>query len=272
MVKSVPASILILSLFFSGLLLMSAQSLWADDSDDSSQTEVTPTPTPKVNLPPLFLAEIKGEVYLVHEGDKKKADPPQKVEANDRIVTGKDGKAYLEFQDGGTIEVGPNSDMKINELKVSTDTFRARFLMAFGKMKTVLRRKLGKSSSVFEVEAGGVVAGVRGTTFEGGYDQTKKEESTKTYDGTVYTRVNGKEQLVEKGFSMVVGAGGVPVLGALTGSDIADFVDFINAADKLEAIRQILLKKLEQRLLDEVAKRVLGNAGRGVGNVLQFHF
>jgi hypothetical protein len=234
----------------------------------------TPTATPvvkKVDLPPLFLAEVKGEVYLVHGGDKKKADPPQKVETDDRIVTGKDSKAYLEFQSGGTIEVGAESDMKISQLEVKPDSFKARFLMAFGKMKTMIH-KLAASSSVFEVEAGGVVSGVRGTTFEVGYDQAKKEEATKTYDGTVYTRVNGKEQLVEKGSSMVVGKSGVPVLGVLGASDVADFVSFLDASDKLEAVKQILLKKLEQRLLDEVAKKLLGNAGKGVGNILQFHF
>ncbi len=234
----------------------------------------TPTPKPeakKVDLPPLFLAEVKGEVYLIHDGDKKKADPPQKVEANDRIVTGKDSKAYLEFQAGGTIEVGPDSDMKISQLEVNPNSFKARFMMAFGKMKTVIH-KLTTSSSVFEVEAGGVVSGVRGTTFEVGYDQDKREAATKTYDGTVYTRVNGKEQLVQKGFSMVVGRGGAPVLGPLSGSDVADFVSFLDASDKLEAAKQILLKKLEQRLLDEVAKKLLGNAGKGVGNILQFHF
>ena len=77
---------------------------------------------------------------------------------------------------------------------------------------------------------------------------------------------------MQKGTSMVVGKSGVPVIGVLTGSDVADFVSFLDASDKLEAVKQILLKKLEQRLLDEVAKRVLGNAGKGVGNILQFHF
>jgi hypothetical protein len=61
-------------------------------------------------------------------------------------------------------------------------------------------------------------------------------------------------------------------MGALGASDIADFVSFLDASDKLEAAKQILLKKLEQRLLDEAAKRLLGDAGKGIGNALQFHF
>jgi|GEM_PF-2025709 len=232
----------------------------------------TATPTPKkVDIPPLFLAEVKGEVFLVHQGDKKKADPPQKVEQDDRIITGNDGKAYLEFASGGTVEIGPKSDVAVNSLHITENTFKAKFRIAFGKMKTIIH-KMATSSSSFEVEAGGVVAGVRGTTFEVAYDKDKNQASAKTYDGTVYTQVNGKETLVEKGFGLVVGRGGVPVLGALTGSDVADFVDFLSASDKLEKAKDIILKKLEQRLLDEVAKRVLGGAGKDVGKILQFHF
>ena len=234
----------------------------------------TPTATPgpkKVDMPPLFLAEVKGDVYLVHGGDKKKADPPQKVEEDDRILTGDNAKAYLEFASGGTVEIGPKSEVKVSQLKINESSFKAKFLVAVGKMKTVIH-KLTSSSSSFEVEAGGVVSGVRGTTFEVDYNRDRKEASTKTYDGTVYTLANGKETLVRKGFSAVVGSNGVPVLGPLSGSDVADFVDFLSASDKLEKAKEILLKKLEQRLLDEVAKRVLGKTANGLGNVIHLPF
>jgi len=240
-------------------------------NDQEDEAAVTATPTPKVELPPLFLAQVNGDVYLVHKGNKKKADPPQKVEADDHILTGDKGKAYLEFASGGTVEIGPKSDVKISQLNINKTTFKARFLIAVGKMKTIIH-KMASSSSTFEVEAGGVVAGVRGTTFEVDYNKDSKQACAKTYDGTVYTRENGKETLVKKGFSLVAGPGGSPVLGPLTGSDVADFVDFLDASDKLEKAKEIIIKKLEQRLLDEVAKKVLGNAGGAVGNVLQFHF
>jgi hypothetical protein len=264
----------------------------ADDSDDSAaavspkqekkkntptQTATptrTPTATPepqKVDLPPLFLAETKGEVFLIHNGDKKKADPPQKVEKDDHILTGKDGKAYLEFQSGGTLEVGTESDMKINELDIKPDTFKARFLMAFGKIKTIIH-KLTVAHSTFEIEAGGVVSGVRGTTFEVDYDKDRKLEATKTYDGTVYTQVNGKEQLVEKGFSMVVSAGGAPVLGQLSAEDVGDFVEFINIDGSLEKKKEILMKQLEKRLLEELTNGVIGKSSDGKTKMNFGHF
>lgn len=285
-----PISILSFLFLFlaAGTFLTLPRLVRADDEDDSTEASssheksaptktATPsktpsgTPTPKVDMPPLFLAEAKGDVYLVHKGDKKKADPPQQVEQDDKVITGDNGQAYLEFASGGTVEIGPKSEVKVGELKINENTFKARFLVAVGKMKTVIH-KLTTASSTFEIEAGGVVSGVRGTTFEVDYDKDHKQACTKTYDGTVYTVVNGKETLVKKGFSLVVGSGGVPVLGPLTGEDVADFVDFLNASDKLEKAKEILMKKLEERMMAELAKRVLGNHGGGVGNVLQFHF
>jgi hypothetical protein len=103
------------------------------------------------------------------------------------------------------------------------------------------------------------------------YDKDKKVQTTKTYDGTVYTKIDGKEKLVEKGFSLAVGSNGVPVLGPLSGSDIADFVDFVNASDKLEAAKKILIKKLEDRLLQDLTKGIIGGDPLGGHGVIDFH-
>src|SRR6185369_16735648 len=242
------------------------------DSDEALEEEGGDGAEPKkADLPPLYLAEVKGEVFVVHKGDKKKADPPQKVEADDRIVTGKDGKAYLQFQEGGTMEVGPQSDVKISKLDITPKTFKARFLIAVGKMKTVLK-KLKKTSSSFEIEAGGVVSGVRGTTFEVDYDKAKNEVATKTYEGSVFTKVGGKEKIVEKGFAQVVGKGGVPVLSALTGSDVSDFVEFLDASNDLEKQKEIIIKHLQKKLIDDITKKALGDHGDPVQKALQFHF
>ncbi|HVZ80944.1 MAG TPA: FecR family protein [bacterium] len=231
----------------------------------------TGTPTPKVQLPPLYVAKVDGEAYLVHKGDKKKPDVPQKVEKDDEIITGKDGTVYLQFKDGGTMEIGPSSDIQIKDLDIHGTDFKAKFSMLFGKLRTIIH-KLETSSSSFEVEAGGVVTGVRGTTFEVDYDKEKDVHTTKTYDGTVFTRANGKEEDVHKGFSLVVGHGIAPALGPLGAGDIADFVAFLDASDKLEAAKQILLKKLEERLINEALHQILGGGKKDHGIGLQFGF
>lgn len=227
---------------------------------------ITATPKPKIPLPPLYVAEVDGDAYLIHNGDKKKPDVPQKVEANDEIVTGKEGKMFLQFRDGGTMEIGPSSDIKIKDLDVKDDSFKARFSLAFGKLKTIIH-KLATSTSTFEVEAGGVVTGVRGTTFEVDYDKDNNTHTTKTYEGTVFSRANGKEEVVKKGFSLVMANGGAPVLGPLGAGDIQDFVTFLDASDKLDALKNILLKKLEERLLNEALKGITGGKGIGIGGI-----
>jgi hypothetical protein len=224
----------------------------------------TATPKPRVELPPLYIAQVKGEAYLVHKGDKKKAEAPAKVEADDQILTGKDGQVFLQFKDGGTMEIGPSSDMKIKDLDIKADTFKARFAMAFGKLKTVIH-KLTSANATFEVEAGGVVTGIRGTTFEVDYDKDKNAHTTKTYEGTVVDRVNGKDQVVNKGFTLAIGGGGAPVLSALGAGDVADFVTFLDASDKLDAVKNILLKKLEERLINEALHGIFGGKKAKVG-------
>jgi hypothetical protein len=267
MVKRIALGSLLLSFIAFGVFLMPAQTLRADKSSDDPQDptdtptvvskddrKITPTVTPTVKMPPLFLAEIKNEVYVVHKGDKKKADPPQSLEQEDRIITGSDSKAYLEFESGGTIEIGPSSDVKVNQLEIDPKDFKARFLMAFGKMKTILH-KLTSSTSSFEIESGGVVSGVRGTTFEVDYDKDKNQVATKTYEGSVFTLSNGKEQVVGKGFSLVHGKGGNPILSALTGKENKGFTDFLGESTRLDKQKDMLTNKLKDRMMNDLQNK-----------------
>jgi hypothetical protein len=286
MVKRLTFGFFLLSFLTAGFFLASQQPLQAATSKDK-KAEVTKeeadsdealeeesgdeAEVKEEDLPDFYLAQAKGEVFVVHKGNKKKADPPQQVEADDKIVTGKDGKAFLQFKSGGTLEVGPKSEVKVSKLEINSKAFKVRFQIAIGKMKTVLK-KLTQASSSFEIEAGGVVAGVRGTTFEVDYNKAKNEVATKTYEGSVFTRVGGKENIVEKGFALVVGKGGNPVLSALGGSDVADFVEFLEAADDLEKQKEIILKHLQKKIIDDITKKALGDHGNPVDKALQFRF
>jgi hypothetical protein len=187
-------------------------------------------------------------VTLVQKGSRKKAEPPQAVSKDDRVVTGKDGFAYLKFKSGGTIELGPKSDVTVKQLKVDPKTFQAKFKMATGRMRTLLKKLTGAKSS-FEIEAGGVVCGVRGTTFEVDYDKDKKTVATKTYEGSVFARVKGKETLVDKGFGFLVGDKGDPVLGALSSQEMKDALEFIKISDDLDKRKDMFEKKLKQSLI-----------------------
>jgi len=217
---------------------------------------VKPTPaegTPvakekEVVLPEFYLAEARGDVRVVRKGTKSKAAPPQGVEKDDRIVTGKDGTAYLQLRSGGTVEIAPKSDVKIEKMEADSKTLKARFKMAFGRMRTVLK-KFANARSTFEIEAGGVVCGVRGTAFEVDYDKDKKNVAAKTFEGSVWAKAKGKETVVDKGFGFLVGDKGSPVLEALSSQEVQEGMKFMKIAEGLEGQKEMFEKKLKQSLI-----------------------
>jgi hypothetical protein len=236
----------------------------------------TPTPDAKATPPPFYLAETKGKVFLItwdavkKQAVRNKAKAPCTVHANDRIVTEKDSRAYFQFKDGGTVEVGPKSDLFVREIDVNPKTFRARFLLTYGRMKASVKKMTG-ARSTFEVEAGGVVAGVRGTTFGVEYDPEQKKTVTQTFEGTIFTLAGGKERLVKEGFSLAL-SGNKALSGALGTGEVKDFTEFMTAAGGLEKKKELLLKQLEKQLLKKLTGSVVGQGVEEGKKALQFGF
>src|SRR5579883_1611861 len=85
--------------------------------------DTAPASSPASVSSPLFLDQVKNKVTIIHEGVSHNGNPPELVQPNDRVVTGSDGKAELQFQDGGIVEVGPKSDMTISQLEVTPQSF-----------------------------------------------------------------------------------------------------------------------------------------------------
>jgi hypothetical protein len=194
----------------------------------------------------LYLAQAQGAVTVIHEGNSQAVQPPQYLYEQDQIVTGPDAKAYLQFQNGGIVEVGPSSKTTVSTLEISGDDFKAKFFLAFGKLKAKVK-KLTTASSTFEIYAGGVVAGVRGTIFGVDYDPAKKQVAAKTFEGSIFTQVGGKEKVVNKGMSMLVGKTGIPVLGALTSSDISSFQSFDSVSGLMEKKKDEILNSVKEK-------------------------
>lgn len=237
---------------------------------DDSASAAAPTTVSS----PLFLAQVKNKVTIIHEGASRDGNPPELLEPNDRVVTGSDGKAELQFQDGGVVEVGPKSDVKISQLEVTPKSFKARFLLAYGKFKAKVKKLTGASSS-FEVEAGGVVAGVRGTVFGVDYDQDTKKVSAQTFEGSIFTKIGGKEEVVDKGFSMVVQKTGLPIRSPLTGQQVTSFKDFTDVSGILEKKKDEMINQLRQKATDKVKQgvqdKIKGKAGDEINKHLPGH-
>jgi hypothetical protein len=243
MFKPSNVALLLFILFILGI----QPGLWADDagSDQASSG----------NLSPLFIAQVEGSVDVVHKDAKSQAKPPQLLYEEDSIATGKTGKAYLEFQEGGTVEIGPKTEVKIREVNVKPDSFRARFLMAYGKMKAKVK-KLTTSSSVFEIQAGGVVAGVRGTVFGVDYDKTKNVVNAQTFEGSIFTLAGGKEEVVNKGYSMLVNKTGSPLLMALSPQQLNDFTSFNSVSNLLDEKKEQMINQMKGQVQNQIQDKV----------------
>lgn len=213
-------------------------------------------PAAAPELPDLYLADAKGEVYVVHNEFKEKANPPQVLEAGDRILTRAGSYAYLEFRDGGMVEVSPNSDFKVSLASVQPDSLRARFLLAYGKTIAMVK-KLSSASSVFEIEAGGVVSGVRGTIYSVEYDGYHCQVKERTYEGSVSNRwgVQGKQKTVNKGERGTFCSYGEGSVDSLSSDDNKDFSRFKNALDNLSGKRSQRLNQLRTKMAEEAAAK-----------------
>jgi hypothetical protein len=233
--------------------------IWADDSGESQQ-------------PQLFVAQVKGDVSVLKGVKPHPANPPEPLAQNDRVMTGADSTAYLEFQNGGIVEVGANSDVTVKQLEITPQDFKARFLLALGRFRAKVK-KLTSSSSAFEVEAGGVVAGVRGTVFGVDYDQARQQVNAQTYEGSIFTRSGGKEEIVDKGYSMAVEKTGLSVKSPLTGRQMNSFRDFVDVSGQLEEKKQQLLQQMHDQLMDKMpdpVKQHEDDLNKALGQKLPF--
>jgi hypothetical protein len=220
------------------LLMSSASLLWADGTDPSQPTQ-------------LFLAQAQGQVTVVRGGAGHAANPPEPLAESDEIKTGSDGTAYLEFQNGTVVQAGPNSDTTVKQLDTTGDDFKARFLLALGRLKAQVK-KLTTAKSSFEIEAGGVVAGVRGTVFGVDYDKTKSQVDAETYEGSIFTRSGGQEQIVEKGYSMAIEKNIFSPKSPLTGQQMNSFHDFVDVSGQLEQKKKQMLQDMHNQIMQKV--------------------
>ncbi|HJT24659.1 MAG TPA: FecR family protein, partial [bacterium] len=131
------------------------------------------------------LDQVKGTVLIIPKGASQPmtAQTEQTVQVGDEIITQADSEASLTFNGAAMIQLSEGSDLKVGDLAApSGKGFLSRLKLLAGQVLAQVQ-KMGTSHSVFEIESGGVVCGVRGTAFE-----VQKEGAsivTNTYEGTV---------------------------------------------------------------------------------------
>jgi hypothetical protein len=155
----------------------------------------TPTDTPE----PLeyIVEEAKGSVLLIQKG---KAEPvtleeEEEVQEGDEIITRENSQATLSLDENTLIRLGPDSDLRLTALQPNeSNGFISRMELVGGKILSEVEN-LAASHSTFEVNAGGVVCGVRGTEFE--VQKQGQEVHTDTFKGQVEMAKGGIKRMVK---------------------------------------------------------------------------
>jgi hypothetical protein len=102
------------------------------------------------------------------------------------------------LQSDTSVQVGPNSDIKIDQIADNHQGgFFSKLKITAGRLLADVRKHLDESQSTFEVEANGVVCGVRGTAFE--VNAQGDEIQTLTHEGTVDVKTARQDNLVQAG-------------------------------------------------------------------------
>ena len=169
--------IFVLSIF----VLLSAGRLWA--VTEAIFTSVTGK------------VEIKG-----HAGHMLRlAQKDTTVVEGERIVAGPDAQATLQTFDGSEIKVSPNTDFWLEKLQQPSPNEKIlQFKLELGKLLAKVT-KLISAKSAFEISAGGVVCGVRGTEYSMFYNPSTGKVDVLVLDGTVWATSNGQTQTLGPG-------------------------------------------------------------------------
>lgn len=226
-----------------------------------------PTPTPTVTLPDLYAAQVKGKVELFRKQvngkvKKFKLKAPEALHEGDVLKVSSEGNVWLQFREGGNLELGPGGEAEIQHAKLAPKNFQARFSLLKGRLRNWLQR-VGEAEWNFEIEAGGVVTGVRGTSFEVEYDPKKEEVQARTYEGKVEAQAEGKKVLLEKDKSLVYNRKIGFSLGGISAQDFEDFAHFLDFSRSLEEKKEIIQRQLQKRLLEKLTKELLGKEEDG---------
>lgn len=147
---------------------------WAADSTPNQGILTSVSGTVKVKTKKSHKTKTAKKEMTVFEGD--------------RIITGDDGKATLRLFDGSSLDISPKTDFVLSKIRKSNDNGKTlSFKLIVGQLLAAVE-KLTTANSSFEIEAGGVVCGVRGTRFSMQCDgKPNPQVQLHVFEGIVYT-------------------------------------------------------------------------------------
>jgi len=191
------------------------------------------------------LEDLQGSEIQVREGgtpDWVAAQEGQVLEPGDEIRTGETSQAVLSLAGETILRLGEKTNLLVEELSANGQGgFVSRLKLEAGRFLADVKRNLATSRSTFEVEANGVVCGVRGTIFEVTADRDRFDLCVQ--EGGVQVQEGGGPRLVQAGQSAGYRLGRFLLLRQLDRREGARFHEW-------RKLRKAVLAKRLQRLED----------------------
>jgi hypothetical protein len=188
--------------------------------------------------------DMKGDVQVLEENSKT-WDPAQEgqvLESGDEIKVGDNSEATLTMQSETQVHLSADSDLKVGEIEPNTTNgFLSHLVVIAGVILSDVKKNLLESHSSFEIEANGVVCGVRGTAFE--VSNINGNVVTATHEGKVETMVGGESHFVTEGSAASFSGGRYQGLRQLR-------ADEINRFHQWRGMRLRIRQKRMQRIRD----------------------
>lgn len=148
-----------------------------------------------------IVEDIQGPNVKVMEENSNTWDAAQEgqvLETGDEIKVGDNSEATLTMQSDTQVHLSADTDLKVGQIEPNADNgFFSRLVVIAGTILADVKKNLMDSHSSFEVEAGGVVCGVRGTAFE--VSNNNGDVETLTHEGQVAMSSGGETHLVSAG-------------------------------------------------------------------------
>jgi ferric-dicitrate binding protein FerR (iron transport regulator) len=147
------------------------------------------------------LEDIQGSaVQVLETGTDQWAagEEGEVLESGDELKVGADSEATLMLQSDTSVHVSANSDVTVDQIADNRrGGFFSKLKITAGQLLADVQKHLGESQSTFEVDANGVVCGVRGTAFE--VSAQGDNVQTLTHEGTVDVKTGGQDNFVRAG-------------------------------------------------------------------------
>ncbi|HTA76049.1 MAG TPA: FecR family protein [bacterium] len=160
--------------------------------------QTNPVPADPVEY---VVEDIKGgNVQVLEENSKTwdNAQEGQTLESGDEIRVGDNSEATLTMQSDTQVHLSADSDLKVGQIEPNeTNGFLSHLVILAGTILSDVKKNLLESHSSFEVEANGVVCGVRGTAFE--VSNVNGEVQTVTHEGKVEAVSGGESHYITAG-------------------------------------------------------------------------